>query len=206
LRVKICGLTRYQDARDAALLGADALGFNFWPQSPRAVSVTRAASIIKRLPPFVSTVAVLVNPSLELVRQVLASCRIDYLQFHGEESPEFVAQFPGDKVIKALGIQDSKSLAALKKYPAVGAWLLDSAAGAARGGTGKVFRWDLAIKAKRRGRPVILAGGLTPDNVAEAVRSVKPWGVDTASGVESGKKGIKDKAKMRKFILSAKHA
>ena len=204
-RVKICGITRLQDAKDAAELGVDALGFNFWEKSPRYIKPSAAAGIIKRLPPFVSIVAVFVDPSLDQVRQVLSVCRIDQIQFHGNEEPDFVLQFPQDKVIKALGMKDSGSLAEMKKYPAVSAYLLDSFDAGAKGGTGKTFRWDLAITAKKRKRPVILAGGLTTANVAEAVKAVKPYAVDTASGVEV-KKGIKDKSKMKAFIINARHA
>ena len=206
VRVKICGITRLQDARDAAAAGVDALGFNFWKKSPRYIEPAKAAAIIRRLPPFVSTVAVMVEPTVQQVREILGRCRINFLQFHGEEDPDLVASFPADMVIKAVGLSDRKSLAALKKYPGAGSFLLDSYDAKAKGGTGKTFRWDLALAAKKHKRPIILAGGLTPDNVAEAVASVKPWAVDTASGVEGKQKGIKDRGLMRKFILAAKHA
>ena len=147
----------------------------------------------------------MVNPTIAQVREVLGTCRIDLLQFHGDEKPDFVKAFPVDKVIKALGIKDRDSLKSLVPYKGVSTFLLDSWAPAAKGGTGKTFRWDIAKAAKKKGRNIVLAGGLTPANVAEAVASVRPWAVDTASGVEA-KKGIKDIKKMRQFINNAKAA
>jgi phosphoribosylanthranilate isomerase len=183
--------------------GADALGFNFYEKSPRHVDLRQAAGIISKLPPFVSTVAVFVDPALEAVQRVLLNCRIDSLQFHGDETPAFLAQFPADKVIKALPVRDRASLKALKAFRRSAALLLDAYHPKLRGGTGRVFSWDLARQAKRMGTPIILAGGLNPGNVAEAVAEARPFAVDTASGVEISP-GRKDAQKMRAFVTNAK--
>jgi phosphoribosylanthranilate isomerase len=203
VRVKICGITSPLDAKAAVEAGADALGFNFYEKSPRYVDLRQAAGIIAKLPPFVSTVAVFVNPTLEKVQRVLMNCRIDSLQFHGDESPAFLAQFPADKVIKALPVKDKASLKGLKAFRQSAALLLDAYHPKLKGGTGKAFNWDLAKQAKRFGRPVILAGGLNPQNVAEAVVQARPFAVDTASGVEISP-GKKDAQKMRAFVANAK--
>ncbi len=203
MRVKICGTTNGEDALVAAEAGADALGFVFWEGSPRRVALEQAAEIIQTLPPFISKVGVFVNPTKEKVRQVIDRCGLDTLQFHGDEPPEFCRQF-GLKVIRAFRMQDAESLRLLAAYPTEG-WLLDSFVPGQPGGTGARFNWDLAIEAKKFGRPIILAGGLTPANVAEAVRQVRPFAVDVASGVELAP-GKKDPAKVRAFIAAARHA
>ncbi len=205
-RVKICGITRPQDALEAAEAGADALGFNFYPPSPRFLAPRQAQAIIRRVPPFVSTVGVFADPSLEEVRRALLTCRLDYLQFSGDEDPEFLAQFPADKVIKAFRLRDRRGLKALARYPLAGSFLLDAWAPGLKGGTGKRLPWDLALEARRRfDRPLILAGGLNPGNVAEAVRRTRPWAVDVASGVESAP-GRKDRALVAAFVRGAKGA
>ena len=183
VRVKICGITHTADAVEAVAAGADALGFMFYERSLRHVSLNEAADIIRSLPPFVAKVGVFVNPTIEFVRQAIAECGLDTLQFHGEESSEFCAQF-GVKVIKAFRIGDAASLPAMLPY-ATDAWLLDSYVPGQLGGTGERFNWNLAIEANAHGHPIILAGGLTPANVAEAVRRVRPFGVDVSSGVET---------------------
>ncbi len=203
VKVKICGITCRDDALEAVEYGADALGFMFYEMSPRQVTWTQAADITRGLPPFVAKVGVFVNPEAEHVRQAIAECGLDTLQFHGEEPSDFCTQF-GLKVIKAFRVSDAGSLPGLLGY-ATDAWLLDSYVPAQHGGTGKGFNWDLAIQAKAHGRPIILAGGLTPDNVTEAVRRVCPFAVDVSSGVESAP-GEKDAAKVRAFITAAKHA
>src|SRR4051812_14961414 len=203
VRVKVCGITSLEDALAAVGAGADALGFNFHPASPRSVSIAQAAKIIRKVPPFVTTVAVFVDPTLNLVRQVLFRCRMDMLQMHGQETPEFLANFPSDKVIKAQAVRNAASLKALVAYPAVSAFLLDAYHPGLAGGTGKVFSWDLARKAQGLKKPIILAGGLNPENVADAVRQARPYAVDVASGVESAP-GKKDKLKMTRFIKNAK--
>lgn len=204
VRVKICGITSLDDALAAADAGVDALGFNFYAKSPRYVSLAKAAGIMKKMPPFVSRVGVFVNPSQGEVERALASARFDWLQFHGDEDADFVSRFPGDMVIKAVRVSDKKDLKGLNAFRGCAAFLLDAYSAEAYGGTGKAFRWDIALEAKKRyQRPVILAGGLTPQNVAEAVKKVKPWAVDTASGVESAP-GKKDREKVRQFVAAAK--
>ena len=203
VRVKICGITNVDDALAAVEAGADALGFMFYAPSPRAVRPGPVAEIIRALPPFIGKVGVFVNPSEEEVLHAIATCGLDAVQFHGHEAPEFCARF-GVKVIKAFRVQDEESLQALPAYQ-VGAWLLDSFVPGQFGGTGAQFNWDLALAAKKLGRPVILAGGLTPDNAAEAARRVQPFALDVSSGVEAAP-GRKDAAKVRAFIRAAKGA
>lgn len=197
-KVKICGITRLPDALAAVEAGADALGFMFYEGSKRNLSPAAAAAIIRALPPFVAKVGVFVNASAETVRAVVTECGLDTLQFHGEETPEFCRQFAPLKVIKAFRIQDAASLKPLPDF-AVDAWLLDSYVAGQRGGTGERFNWELAAQAKELGRPVILAGGLTPENVADAVQQVWPFGVDVSSGVETAP-GQKDAGLVQRFV------
>lgn len=201
VRVKICGVTRSDDALAAVAAGADALGFMFYEPSPRYVSRAQVAEITRLLPPFVAKVGVFVNPTTEQVRQAIAECSLDVLQFHGDEPPAFCAKF-GLKVIKAFRIRGLDSLQSLPAY-ATDAWLLDSFVPGQPGGTGARFNWDLALEARKLGRPIVLAGGLTPENVGEAVRQVRPFAVDVSSGVEAAP-GKKDPDKVRAFIAAAK--
>ncbi len=203
VRVKICGITRGEDAAAAVAAGADALGFMFFEGSPRCVSHEQAAAIISALPPFVARVGVFVNPAEAEVRSAIAEGGIDTLQFHGDEAPEFCRRF-GLPVIKAFRVQDESSLQPLTQFTTE-TWLLDSFVPGQHGGTGAVFNWDLAAQAVRRGGRVILAGGLTPENAADAVRRVRPYALDVSSGVESSP-GKKDAAKLRAFITAAKQA
>ena len=200
-RVKICGITSLADAQVAVSAGADALGFMFYDQSPRYIPTITAAEISRALPPFTLRVGVFVNPSEELVFRAIGDCGLSLLQFHGDEPPAFCTQF-GLMSMKAFRIRDAGSLKALPEYP-TDAWLLDAFASDALGGTGEKFNWDLAREVPRLGKPVFLAGGLTPENVAEAIRTVEPFGVDVSSGVESAP-GKKDHAKVRAFIKAAK--
>jgi phosphoribosylanthranilate isomerase len=200
-RVKICGITNLADAQVAAEAGADALGFVFYEKSPRFVSMKTAAEISRALPPFIMRVGVFVNPPKELVLKAVAECGLTLLQFHGDEPPEFCAQF-GLMSMKAFRIRDAGSLKDLPKYK-TDAWLLDAYSSDTLGGTGGVFNWDLAVEAQKTGRPIFLAGGLTPGNVAEAIRKVQPFGVDVSSGVESSP-GKKDHAKVRAFVKASK--
>jgi phosphoribosylanthranilate isomerase len=200
-KVKICGITSLPDALAAVEAGADALGFMFFPLSPRYVSYEQAAAIIRALPPFVAKVGVFVNPTADEVRHAIAGCGFDTLQFHGDETPDFCRQF-GLKVLKAFRMRDEESLTALPAF-AEEAWLLDSHIAGQPGGTGRRFNWDLAVAATKLGRPVILAGGLTPENAAEAVRLVRPYALDVSSGVESTP-GRKDAGKVHAFIAAAK--
>ena len=201
--VKICGITNAADAAAAAEAGASALGFMFYEGSKRNVAPAVATEIICELPAFISKVGVFVNAPPDVVRRVIAETGIDGLQFHGEETPEFCAQF-GLKVIKAFPVRDRESLRACAGYPDC-AWLLDTFLDGARGGTGVAFDWDVAAEAVKLSRRVILAGGLKPETVAEAVRQVRPFGVDVSSGVESAP-GRKDHTKVRAFISAAKDA
>jgi len=199
VKVKICGITRLEDALEAARLGADALGFNFWPGSKRYVAPADARAIVRRLPPFVTAVGVFVDAPREEILRAVAASGIQVAQLHGDEPPELCASLPLP-VVKALRIANAHALAALAAYEVSG-FLLD-APSAGYGGSGKTFDWSLATEAAAV-VPVMLAGGLTPENVAEAIRAVRPWGVDVASGVERAP-GVKDLAKLRRFIETAK--
>ncbi|TYO95698.1 phosphoribosylanthranilate isomerase [Geothermobacter ehrlichii] len=200
VRVKICGITRRQDAEHAIACGADALGLVFYPGSPRYVELEAACRLVEGLPPFVSLVGLFVNADAETIRRTAAACRLDLVQLHGDESPED-CRLPGLKVIKALRVRDRQSLQRVDDYRVDGL-LLDAWCPESYGGTGKTFDWELAAGLARR-RPLILAGGLNPDNVAEAVRRVAPFAVDVSSGVESSP-GIKDPAKVAAFIANAR--
>jgi phosphoribosylanthranilate isomerase len=196
IKIKICGITSLEDALAAADAGADALGFNFYKKSPRCIEPSKAAEIIAQLPPFIIPVGLFVNEREEKIREIQHLTCLQAVQFHGDESPEFCQRF-GERVIKAFQVRNKESLKNMAHYH-VGAFLLDSYKDGERGGTGETFDWHLAVVAKTFGR-VILAGGLTPENVAEAVRLVQPYAVDVASGVEK-EKGIKDHARMKKFV------
>jgi phosphoribosylanthranilate isomerase len=198
-RVKICGITRLEDALAAAQAGADALGFNFWPKSKRYLEPRAAAEIIALLPPFVATVGVFVDPTRDEALRAAEASGVQWLQLHGDESPEFCAALPLP-VLKAVRVRHRASLDALDEYDVAG-FLLD-ADSTGYGGSGATFDWDLAAEAARRA-PIVLAGGLRPENVADAVRKVRPWGVDVASGVESAP-GVKDHEKTARFIREAK--
>ncbi|HWD94444.1 MAG TPA: phosphoribosylanthranilate isomerase [Verrucomicrobiae bacterium] len=199
--VKICGITNAPDALAAVEAGADALGFMFYEPSPRHVSIREATEIIRQLPPFIIKVGVFVDAAEDLVVRAIGDCGLNMLQFHGHETPEYCGQF-GLMSLKAFRIRDAESLKALPEYPTE-AWLLDAFVADKPGGTGEKFNWDLAIEAKKLGRPIFLAGGLTPENVAEAVQKVQPYGVDVSSGVEAAP-GKKDHDKVREFIRAAK--
>lgn len=201
VKVKICGITNVEDAMMAAEAGADALGFMFYEPSPRHLKLSLAAEVMRELPPFVARVGVFVNPAPDVVRRVIDECGINYVQLHGEEPPDFCTKF-SVPVIKAFRIQNGDSLARLQGYR-TSAWLLDSFVPGKPGGTGESFNWDLAVKAKNFGRPIILAGGLTPQNVGDAVTKVRPFGVDASSGLEVAP-GKKDRTKVAKFIKHAK--
>ncbi len=201
--VKICGITNLKDEMAAAEAGADALGFVFYEGSPRRVSIETAAKLMGELPPLVVKVGVFVNAPSELVLRAIGECGLNLLQFHGAESPEYCAQF-GLMTMKAFRVRDAASLQHLADYP-TDAWLLDAYAPDQLGGSGEVFNWDLAVEAQKLGRPIFLAGGLTPENVAEAVRRVRPYAVDVSSGVEA-EPGRKDHGKVKAFIQAAKSA
>lgn len=187
-RVKICGITNIEDAKAAISLGVDALGFIF-AKSPRKIEPERAKEIILNLPPIISIVGVFVDEKEETVKKIASHCGLNTLQFHGSETPEYCNLFD-QKVIKAFRIKDEMSLKEIPRYQKwANAFLLDTYKKGIRGGTGKTFDWKLAVKSKVFG-PIILSGGLRPNNVKEAILQVRPYGIDVGSGIESlpGKK------------------
>ena len=202
-QVKICGVTNAGDARAAVEAGADALGFVFYEKSPRHVTIPAGAGISKQLPAFVIRVGVFVNAPREEVVRAIGECGLNLLQFHGDETPEYCSQF-GLMSMKAFRMRDAGVLKEMVKYQ-TNAWLLDAYSLEAVGGSGEKFNWDLAVEAQKFGKAIFLAGGLTPENVAEAVRKVRPFGVDVSSGVEISP-GKKDPAKVRAFINAVKAA
>ena len=201
-RIKLCGITRVEDGLDCARLGADAIGLVFYPKSPRAVSVAQAQAIVAALPPFVTTVALFVNPSVSEVDTVLRRVRPDILQFHGHESAEFCRSF-GVRYLKALPVRAGEDLLqSAARYGDAAGILLD-APSEAFGGSGEAFDWSL-IPLELASR-CVLAGGLNAANVAAAIRQVRPWAVDVSSGVEITK-GIKDANKIAAFIKEVRNA
>jgi phosphoribosylanthranilate isomerase len=200
VRVKICGITNLEDALMAVEAGADALGFVFFPGSPRCISPEQADLIIRRLPPFVQTVGLFVNEELATVNLVADRCGLDLVQLHGEEPPDYCAAVKR-RIIKAFRVRDESSLTGLPNYR-VAAPLLDAWSPAAHGGTGTTFNWEIAARVAAS-RAIILAGGLTPENVAGAIAAVRPYAVDVSSGVESSP-GKKDAGLVSRFIRSCK--
>ena len=196
-RVKICGFTRPGDAALAVGLGADAIGLVFYAPSPRAVDVERARAIVAALPPFVTVVGLFVNAAVEEVAGVLSRVRLDLLQFHGDEDRSYCAAF-GKPYLKAIRMAPAVDLQAeFASFPDAQALLLDTYQGQVRGGTGHAFDWHRAVSPP--GRRVILAGGLTPENVGAALTTARPYAVDVSSGVESAK-GVKDAARIGRFL------
>jgi phosphoribosylanthranilate isomerase len=200
VRVKICGITCLDDALLAVQAGADALGFVFYEKSPRCITPHKAAAIIGALPPFVQTTGLFVNEEAEQVNWTANFSGLDLIQLHGDEEPGYCHGIER-RVIKAFRVKESVSLAGILSYQVAG-YLLDAWSPLARGGTGHTFDWSLAGSVASTGK-LILAGGLAPENVAEAVRTVGPYGVDVSSGVESSP-GRKDPEKVREFIRRAK--
>ena len=201
-RIKICGITRPGDAVAAAQAGADAIGLVFYPPSPRFLNVERAREIRDALPPFVQAVALFVNPDAAQVAQAIGRVHPALLQFHGEETPDFCAQF-GLPYVKACRVAQGVDLVKyLRPFSTASGWLLDAHV-EEYGGVGASFDWSLVPA--RLERPLVLSGGLTRGNVGEAVRRVRPWAVDVSSGVESSK-GIKDAAKIAAFIAEVRNA
>jgi phosphoribosylanthranilate isomerase len=202
VRVKICGITNLEDALLAASLGAHALGFIFYQKSPRAIRPEAAREIIRALPPLVLSVGVFVDEEAQVVREISERVGLDWVQLHGRESPEYCRSL-GRRVLKGFRIKNEASLAFLSEYQnAVQAFLLDTYRPGTPGGTGETFDWEIARQALKYG-PVILAGGLTPDNVAAALQTAKPQGVDVASGVEVSP-GKKDPGKLKAFFQAIK--
>jgi len=200
MRVKICGITNSEDAQAAIELGADALGFVF-AKSPRQVTRELARDIIERLPPFVSPVGVFVDEQVNTIKEVCNFCNVHIVQLHGSEAPLYINDLKGYKIIKAFRIREEDDLKPLANYKPH-AFLLDSYVKGVMGGTGVAFNWEVARQAHKYGT-IILSGGLTPENVREAIHIVKPYAVDVSSGVESSL-GKKDKMLMKRFIINAK--
>ena len=204
VRVKICGITNWPDARRAVAEGADLLGFNFYTGSPRYVAPAKAKRIVRRLPKKISAVGVFVNESEQKMLEIARAVGLDTLQLHGDETPAMVARlkrsFP---VIKAIRVKGPASVAKIGKFDAT-AFLLDGFEAKRRGGTGKTFAWEIARQAAKNGR-IFLAGGLTPENVGEAIRSARPYAVDVCSGVEA-RPGKKDPARIKNLMRAAKEA
>ncbi len=204
-KVKICGLTREEDVEASVSAGADAIGLVFVSGSRRNLSIPQARELIHRVPAFVTVVGLFLDASNEFVSQVLAEVPIDLIQFHGRESADFCAQF-NQRYIKAVSVENISSVAvAENQYSGSAALLLDSHSPGQLGGTGEVFDWSRIRPADEpmTSKPLILAGGLNPENVASAVREIRPWGVDVSSGVESSP-GKKDAGKIRRFVAAAK--
>lgn len=204
VRVKICGITRLEDALAAAAAGADALGFNLWPGSRRCVSAEAAREMVARLPPFVTPVGLFVNQHPAEVARLAAAARVAAIQLHGDEPPE-ACRGHLLPVVKAFRVGSAEDLLPIPGYARAGiaAVLLDGR-GEGYGGTGRGFDWSLAGQVPA-GLPLVLAGGLDAERVAEAVRAVRPWAVDVASGVESSP-GVKDPDKLARFVRAAKEA
>jgi phosphoribosylanthranilate isomerase len=201
-RIKICGITRADDARVAVELGADAIGLVFYAPSPRNVDRDEARAIIAAIPPFVTVVGLFVDPAPEQVESVLSHCSLGVLQFHGNEAPEFCRRFRLPYLKAARVRADADLVQYLAPYYDAQGWLLDAYHDRLYGGTGETFDWKLIPN--DLARPMVLSGGLTPDNVGAAVRRVRPWAVDVSSGVEAAK-GIKDAAKIAAFIAGVKN-
>ena len=200
IKVKVCGTTNLEDAMFAVDSGVDAIGFIFFKKSPRYISQKEVKDIVIQLPPFIESVGVFVNETSDKINRVAEQCRLTAVQLHGEESPAFCRRIKR-RVIKTFRVKDAHSFKGMSNYDVSG-FLLDSYAEESRGGTGKVFDWNLALRAKKQG-PVILAGGLNPYNVYTAIHRVKPYGVDVCSGVEKSP-GVKDSRKIDEFIKSVR--
>ncbi len=202
LRIKICGITNSEDALAAVEYGADALGLVFQSKSPRAVTPDIAKSIVSEIPPFITSVGVFVDEDKSEVERIARYVGLNIVQLHGAEPPEACQMCT--KVIKAIRVKNLTSLEPLRKYE-VSVFLLDTYSPHTIGGTGQIFNWDIAVEAKKFGR-IILAGGLTPENVEKAIKWVQPYGIDVATGVEGSKKGKKDHKKLKLFIERARKA
>ena len=205
VRVKICGITNWADAKLAIDAGADALGFNFYPPSPRAVTPAQAWEIVRRLPPFVEAVGVFVDWSSPAVLALARAVGLHAVQLHGDESPATVAECAASRpVIKGFRMRPGFRPARLARYRRASAFLLDGYRKGLRGGTGATTDWNLARVARRYGR-IVLAGGLTPENVAEAIHAAEPFAIDVASGVEA-RPGKKDAARLRALMREVETA
>ncbi|MCA9471004.1 MAG: phosphoribosylanthranilate isomerase [Nitrospirales bacterium] len=199
-KIKICGITNLEDAQTAIREGADALGFIFHSQSPRFVEVNMVKSIVNQLPPFIIPIGVFVNEGLTIVRNMMDQCGLAVAQLHGDETPSYCETL-GRPVLKGIRLKDRSSFLSLAEYKGragVRGFVIDAFSESEYGGTGKVADWNLAQEAAEVA-PILLAGGLTPDNVQEAIKKVHPYGVDVSSGVEASP-GKKDRTKVKAFI------
>jgi len=196
--IKICGLTNLEDAQKAVELGADAIGFIF-ARSPRRAEPDKVKSIIRELKGDVLKIGVFVNEDAEKIKSIVKDCRLDAIQLHGDESPEFCSGFTGLKLIKAVRVKNIESLKIISDFKNIFACLLDTYSSDIYGGTGKTFNWELAVKAKEYKKPIILSGGLNIDNIEEAIRIIRPYGVDISSSIES-RPGKKDITRMSRVI------
>ena len=201
-RVKVCGITNPEDALCAVRLGASALGFVFYQESPRFISPEEAGEIIRQIPPFVTKVGVFVNAGADYLKEARDVAGFDVYQFHGDETPEFCAAF-AENYIKAVRVKNAESLHAVELYD-TDAFLFDTYSPDAYGGTGENFSWDVLSRRKLEDKSVILSGGLNSDNVRDAIRAVNPYAVDVSSGVESSP-GIKDHLKLKWFMEAASY-
>jgi phosphoribosylanthranilate isomerase len=202
VRVKICGITRPADAMDAVAAGADAIGLMFYERSRRWVTLDQAQAIARSVPPGIARVGVFVDADEESIRHAIETCGLDTLQFHGDESPAFCERFRPLRIWKAFRVASVDVLRVIARFE-TDAWLFDTAVPGQPGGSGQRFDWEIAVQAKALGRPIVLAGGLTPENVRAAVERVRPFAVDVSSGVESAP-GLKDAGKVRAFVRAAK--
>lgn len=202
VKVKICGITSIEDAECAVEAGASALGFVFYRPSPRFVEVEAARRIIASVPPFITTVGIFVNEKAARINEIARLCPLDRVQLHGDESPDFCRMIER-RIIKAIRLKDRASLDLMKTFN-VASFLVDTYSEELYGGSGSSPDWGLAVEAKKQGR-IILAGGLTPENVADAIRHVRPYGVDVSTGVEL-RPGKKDPRKVAEFIKRANEA
>ena len=203
IKVKICGITNLEDALEAVNSGYDALGFIF-ADSPRKINIEAAEYILKALPPFINCVAVFMNEDPAIIKNILKNCPFDTIQFHGEENPQVLMQFkPHKKIIKSIRVKDEQSLNVIEDYKEADAFLLDTYVKDMAGGTGQTFDWQIARTAKKFNRPIILSGGLNPENILEAINAVEPFAVDVSSGVEEHP-GKKSRVLMKDFIVKVK--
>lgn len=206
-RIKICGITRPEDARRAAALGVDAIGLVFYAPSPRHVSIGQACAVVAALPPFVTVVGLFVDAESDAVRAVLKKVPVDLLQFHGDESPDYCQQFVRPW-LKAIRMRDDVDLVVeATRYGQASGLLLDAYRSGTPGGTGESFEWSRVPQ--NPALPIVLAGGLTPDNVGEAIGRAHPFAVDVSGGVEQErgiKKGVKDQGKMAAFVAAVRTA
>lgn len=205
VKIKICGVTNVEDATWVANFGADYLGLVFAEHSKRKVSLKVAREIKDAVPPYIKKVGLFVDQEPGIVDKILADCKLDMLQFHGQETPEYCQQFKAKaEVIKAFRIEDEQSLRQIPQYE-VDFYLLDTFVEGQQGGTGTTFNWELALEAKEFSRPIFLAGGLNPDNVGEAIKKVKPFAVDVSSGIEASSRR-KNVELMQEFVNKVRKA